>query len=266
MFSWCMLGALICLFLPQDFTNRVHLAFRGLYKFTPSLGRSIAPLAVVAPTAVSANQDDEQLRRYQKLEAEKNQLENHLANLSAELAAEHNKVETLSAMRSRFPGLGGAGFVNADIIAGFKANDNRIMINRGETDGIRKDQYVLSDNSVIGIVQETQSRTAVVKLITDKESRLKVEIAGSKAQRRMDGTGKGYARIGMVPNKKRVNKGDAVYTYKNPGLLDVPIIVGKVTECKPDDDNPLLWDITVRPAVKIEELTGVTVVVMNPQK
>jgi rod shape-determining protein MreC len=265
-----MLGALICLFLPQDITGRLHLAFRGLYKFTPSLGRSIVPLAAVAPTTVSSgqtDQDDEQLGRYRKLEAEKNQLENHLANVSAELAAEHDKVETLSAMRARFPGLGGAGFVNADMIAGFKANENRIVINRGESDGIRKGQYVLSDNSVIGLVQETQSRTAVVKLITDKTSSIGVEIAGSKAQRRMDGTGKGYARIGMVPNKKHVNKGDAVYTYKNPGLLDVPIIVGKVAECKPDDDTPLLWDITVKPVVKIEELTGgLTVVVMNPQK
>ena len=87
--------------------------------------------------------------------------------------------------------------------------------------------------------------------MTDKNSSIAVEIAGSKAQRRMDGTGKDFARIGMVPNKKRVNKGDAVYTYKNPGLLDVPIIVGKVAECKPDDDNPLLWDITVKPVVKI---------------
>jgi cell shape-determining protein MreC len=267
MFSWCMLGALICLCLPQDITGRLHLTFRGLYKFTPSLGRGVAPLAVVTPTTVSAgqaDQDDEQLRRYQKLEAEKNQLENHLANVSAELAAEHEKVETLSAMRARFPGLGGAGFVNADTVAGFKANDNRIVINRGEADGIRKGQYVLSDFSVIGLVQETQSRTAVVKLITDKDSSMGVEIAGSKALRMMKGTGKGFARIGMVPNKKHVNKGDAVYTYKNPGLLDVPIIVGKVAECKPDDDNPLLWDITVRPVIKAEELSGVTVVVMNP--
>jgi len=266
MFSWCMLGALICLCLPQDITGRLHLAFRGLYKFTPSFGRSIAPLAAVAPTAVPAGQDDEQLRRYQQLEVENNQIENHLANVSAELAAEHDKVERLSEMRVRFPGLGGAGFVNADMIAGFKANDNRIVINRGEADGIRKGQYALSNNSVIGLVQETQSRTAVVKLVTDKDSSVAVEIAGSKAVRVMKGTGKGFARIGMVPNKKHVNKGDAVYTYKNPGLLDVPIIVGKVAECKPDDDNPLLWDITVKPVVKIEELSGITIVVMNPQK
>jgi rod shape-determining protein MreC len=263
MFSWCMLAALICLFLPENLTSRFHIAFLNLYKFTPSLGRSI-PLAAVAPSASSDAQDDEQLSRNRRLETEKKQLENHCANLWAELTAEHSKVESLSAMRARFPGLSGAGFVNADIVAGFKGGDHRIMINRGQVDGIRKGQYVLADNSVVGLVHETQSRTSLVKLITDKELSIAVEIAGSKAVRLMKGMGKDCARIGMVPNKKHVKKGDAVYTYKNPGLLDVPMIVGNVAECKPDDDNPLLWDITVKPVVKLEELAGVTVVVMNP--
>lgn len=266
MFSWCLIGALICLFLPESLTSRLHVTFLNLYKFTPSIGRSI-PLAAVVPTASKADPDDEQQRRCRQLESEKAQLENHLANVSAELAAEHAKVESLAGMRSRFPGLAGAKFIDADVlIAGFKANDCRIMINRGETDGIRKGQYVLADNSVIGLVQETWSRTALVKLITDKESSIAVEIAGSKAMRVMKGTGKNYARVGMVPNSKRVSKDAAVYTYKNPGLLDVPIIVGKVTECKADDDNPLLWDISVKPIVKAEELVSATVVVMNPPK
>jgi rod shape-determining protein MreC len=262
-----MLGASIGLFLPQNLTGRVHVAFLGLYKFTPSLGRSIAPLAAVAPSsASSASQDEEQSSRCRQLETEKKQLENHYANVWAELAAEHAKVESLSEMRLRFPGLSGAGFVNADVVVGLQKSDSRITINRGESDGIRKGQYVFSDNSVVGVVHQAQSRTAVVRLIADKESSIAIEIAGSKAVRVMKGTGKDVARIGMVPNKKRVNKGDAVYTYKSPGWLDVPIIVGKVAECKPDDDNPLLWDIKVKPVVKIEDLISVTVVVMNPQK
>ena len=252
------------MFLPESLAGHLHVTFVNLYKFTPSLGKSI-PLAAVTPSVSGADQDDEKLQHIRRLETEKTQLENHLANLSAELAAEHVQVETLSAMRTRFPGLSGAKFINADVlIAGFKANDCRIMINRGQTDGIRKGQYVLADNSAVGIVQETWARTSLVKLITDKESSLAVEIDGSKAMRVMKGTGKDYARIGMVPNSKRISKGATVYTYKNPGLLDVPIIVGKVSECKADDDNPLLWDITVKPVIKADELLSVTVVVMNP--
>jgi cell shape-determining protein MreC len=265
MFSWLMIGALICLFLPQSLTDRLHVTFLSLYKFTPSLGRSI-PLAAIAPPASDAGNDDEQARRCRQLESEKRQLENHLANLSAELAAEHAKVEKLAAMRSRFPGLAGAAFIDADVITGLKGGDRQIMINRGQADGIRNGQYVLANNSVIGLVHETWTRTSLVKLITDKTSSIAVEISGSKAVRVMKGSGKDYARIGMVPSSKHVSRGAAVYTYKNPGLLDVPVIVGKVAECKHDDDNPLLWDITVSPAVKADELISVTIVVMNPPK
>jgi cell shape-determining protein MreC len=210
MFSWLMIGALICLFLPDSLTSRLHVTFLNLYKFTPSLGRSI-PLAAVAPTASTVDPDNEQELRCRRLESEKNQLENHLANLSAELAAEHAKVEVLSAMRSRFPGLSGAKFVDADVITGFEGSESRIMINRGQNDGVRKGQYVLADNSVIGLVKETWSRTAVVKLLTDKESSIKVEISGSNTMRVMKGTGKDYARIGLVPNSKRISRGDVVY-------------------------------------------------------
>lgn len=260
-----MIGALICLFLPESLTSRVHVTFLGLYKFTPSLGRSI-PLAAVASPISLKNQDDEQLRRYKQLELEKDKLENHLANVSAELAAEHAKADSLSAMRSRFPGLSGAGLIDADVITSLKGGRQRIMINRGEIDGLRKGQYVLALNSVIGQVDETSSRTAFVKLVTDKDSLMGVEIAGSKTLGAMKGTGRDFAAILPNKNSRRANKGDIVYTYKNPGLLDVPMIVGKVAQCKPDDEHPLLWDITVTPVVKIEDIVSVTIVVMNPSK
>jgi rod shape-determining protein MreC len=257
-----MIGALICMFMPQSLTSRLHVTFLNFYKFAPSLGRSI-PLAAVTPSASAADKDDEELRRIRSLETEKAQLENHIANLSAELAAEHAKVETLESIRSRFPALAGAKLIDADVIvAGYRTSDSRVMINRGQSDGIRRDQYVLADSSVIGKVQEVWARTAIVKLMTDKETTIAVEIPCSKAVGIMKGTGKDCARI--IQNKKHVNKGDNVLTYKNPGWLDVPIIVGKVAECKANDDHPLLWDITVKPVVRSEDLLSVTVVVMNP--
>ena len=59
----------------------------------------------------------------------------------------------------------------------------------------------------------------------------------------------------MVPNKKRVNKGDAVYTYKNPGLLDVPIIVGKVSRMQSPMTTTRSCGISPSsPSSKLEEL------------
>jgi hypothetical protein len=44
------------------------------------------------------------------------------------------------------------------------------------------------------------------------------------------------------------------------------MIIGKVAECKRDDENPSLWDITVEPACDIERLNDVAVIVMNQQE
>ena len=66
--------------------------------------------------------------------------------------------------------------------------------------------------------------------------------------------------------------------YSLPGLEDIqereittpfgepsaPIIIGRVAECKKDDQKPLLWDITIKPACDIERLEDVAVIIMNP--
>jgi len=43
------------------------------------------------------------------------------------------------------------------------------------------------------------------------------------------------------------------------------VIAGTVAQCKSNDENPLLWDITVKPACDIESLRDVTIIVMNPR-
>ena len=90
-----------------------------------------------------------------------------------------------------------------------------------------------------------------------------VEVAGSQVPRLMKGDGTA-ARIKMVPKSSKVSKEAAVYICKKAGILDVPMVIGKVGNCKADDDNPLLWDITVEPAVKIDEMSTVVVLIMNP--
>jgi hypothetical protein len=58
---------------------------------------------------------------------------------------------------------------------------------------------------------------------------------------------------------------EVVYTQKKPGFLSTPVIVGTVAQCESNKDDPLLWDITVKPACDIANLTEVSVIVMNPR-
>ena len=54
----------------------------------------------------------------------------------------------------------------------------------------------------------------------------------------MEGRGDGAARIPLVPCDHAIQAGDVVYAQEKPGLLDVPVIVAEVAQCKRDPDNP----------------------------
>ncbi len=188
------------------------------------------------------------------------QLQNHLANITEELNHERQKVEELSRLRNRYP-LEGAALVLADVIT---ASAEGFIINRGETDGLQKGQFVLGDNSIIGTISDVSPRTARVGLITEITSDLAVEIGGLKTV--IQGYSRNSAKVRLVSTKHKIRIGDNVYACKKPGFLDTPIIVGTVSKCRKNDENPLLWDITVKPACDVERLNNVTVIVMNPQK
>ena len=82
----------------------------------------------------------------------------------------------------------------------------------------------------------------------------------------MQGKGNGSANIELIPKEHRIEKGDIVYVQKKPGFLEVPMIAGTVTQCEPDDENPLLWKIAVEPASNAKDVKSVTVITMNSQQ
>ncbi|MHC4325171.1 MAG: hypothetical protein ACYSUX_12980 [Planctomycetota bacterium] len=83
----------------------------------------------------------------------------------------------------------------------------------------------------------------------------------------MEGSGNNSAKIMMVKmDEGEVKVGENVFALKNPGFLDAPMIVGKVSEWNRNQKNPSLWDITVLPACNIEQLEDVAIIIMNPQK
>ena len=77
------------------------------------------------------------------------------------------------------------------------------------------------------------------------------------------GLGQGRMKVQNVSqqHKDEVSVGMPIYTCIYPGLLEIPIIVGRISECKPDDTIPLLLDITVEPATDLKRVAAVAVIV-----
>ncbi|MHC4463491.1 MAG: rod shape-determining protein MreC [Planctomycetota bacterium] len=252
--TWFILAGLIFLFAPQNLTNEFQFVFARIFRWPLSIGRGISLSSRTEHSFAAVVS----LRKY-------NRLRNHLANITEWLAQERQKVEELSGLHDR-PVWKGANFVLADVITVSGNSHNRLIINRGESDGLAKGQFVLGDYSIIGAISDVDSRTAVVKLFTDPTSKIAVKIEGLNVDRVIQGNGNNSARVQHLAAKHKVKTGVVVYAGKKPGFLDVPMIIGTVAECKRGAENPLLWDIIVRPACDIERLSTVNVIIMNPQE
>ena len=258
LFTWFMLTGLIFFFAPQKLTNKFQFGFVRIFHRPLSIGRNIS---LSASRLIASEQclpaDLVSRERY-------NRLQNHLANVTEWLKQERQKVERLSRLRDR-PVWKGVDFVLADVIAAsINSAHSRFIINRGQKDGLAKGQFVLANESIIGTISRVDTRTAQVRLITDPASKIAVKIAKLNMDRIMQGSGNSSSKIQLVSTKYEIKIGNIVYAQKKPGFLSTPVIVGTVAECKSNDENPLVWDITVKPACDIESLSDVAVIIMNP--
>ena len=254
LFTWFMLAGLIFLFAPQSLTNKFQFAFARIFSWPLSIGRSIS-LAARIQQPLNKEPSNNREAQYQ----------NYIVNLEAQLKQERQKVEDLSGLRNRLP-LQGAKLMLADVItASIDRLHSELTINRGGDDGLVKGQFVLADNSIIGSISDISSRTARVKLFTDPTSKIAVKIGKLNVERVMQGSSNDSAKIQLLQTEHKVKTGDVIYASKKGGFLDAPMIIGKVTQCKRDDQNPSVWDITVTPVCNVEKLTGVAVIIINPR-
>jgi len=256
LFTWFMLAGLIFLFTPQRLTNKFHFAFARIFSWPLSISRNISLSARTQQPLT----DVVSRREY-------NKLQNHLTNVMKDLRQKQRKMEKLSGLHDRLYALEGAKLMVADVIRGsIDGLQNEIVINRGEDDGLAKEQFVLANNAVVGTICEVSSRTAQVKLITDPTSKIAIKIAELGAGAIMQGTGNSAAKLQLLSIKYKIKIGDAVWARKTPGFLDTPVITGIVAHYEKDEENPLLWDVTVKPACDMDRLKNVEVIIMNPQE
>jgi len=254
LFTWLLLAGFIFFLTPQSLTNKFQFAFAGIFRWPLSIGRNISLSARIQRPLT-----DVVSRR------EFNKLQSHLANVTEELLEKHKKIERLSGMRDRLHALEGAKLVLADVItASIDGSHSELIINRGQDNGLAVGQFVMGDNSIIGTISDVSPRTAKVRLITDPTSKIAVKIRELKTI--IQGGGKNSTKVQLLSIKHKVEVGDEVYARKKPGFLDTPMKIGTVAQCKRDDENPLLWDITVKPTCDVEKVSDVAVIIMNPSR
>ncbi len=254
LFTWFTLAGFIFLFSPANLTNKFQFAFARIFSYPLHIGRNISLSAGTQQTL----RDKDMVSR-----DEYERLQHHLANVTQQRDEAQQIVQKLSKMRN-IPAWERMGFVLADVTTiSINKQRSELYINRGQDDGLTKEQFVLADNSIIGTISDVDAHAARVRLFTDPTSNIAVKIGNTNAWLR--GNGENLAKISMVKHKLKV--GSKIIAAKKPGFLDIPMIIGKVVQCKRNAE-PLLWNILVEPVCDIQKqkVTNVVVIVMNPSQ
>jgi len=262
LFTGGMLAGVIFLFLvPKDLTGRFQLAYVQTFRWPLAAGRGLTLAARTSPQAANVSVAD-----YEALVQAHQRLENTVANLQSRLDEANRRIEQLTKLRTN-PAWETMGFLPADVITAADPGENELIVNQGQDGGVAVGQYVMSmkDQCIIGTVSNVSARGAKVRLITDPASRLAVGIGGQSIRGLMAGRGDNTARISQIPDRYNIRPGDPVYAEKTPGLLDVPIVVAEVVQCRRDPDNPVVWEATVRPVCDTAGLADVAVIVSAVQ-
>ena len=254
LFTWCLLGGLICLFAPPSLTSKLQLAYTYAFSWPLQAGHSLS----LTTKTISSLRDPDNADTGAAA-TERQRLKNHIANLEAQLKEARQEIDDLGRIRAvrqwdRMT------FLRADVSLTSQTQDV-LFINRGQKDGVAVGQYVLGDMSIIGVIASVSPQRAKVKLMNGQGSKMPVTIGDSDLARVMEGQVGNVAKIRLVRASDAVTKGTKVYAKKMPGLLDAPIIAGRVTQCRIDPEDPTVLDITVEPACDTTNLTSVAVIV-----
>ena len=257
-FSFLVAG-IVLFFVPNHLTSKASLIFHETFRSILQIGRDDRTDTKRShPDSKDVFTRDE----YTQLWKSRN-------NLRAQLLILHEEYERMANIRSGLPQLSAEGLVLARI-TGTGSNYNReLVIDKGSEAFVRTGQFVLSEqnDAIIGTVSEVSETAAKVRLITDTMQTIKVHIrrdgTDTDIRAMMIGNGTDTCSISMIDRERDIRQGDTVYAAAVPGKLNVPLVVGEIISVRPDDQHPLLWKITVRPAEDMSHLNNVAVIVAD---
>lgn len=107
---------------------------------------------------------------------------------------------------------------------------NNLLINKGEADGIRPDNGVITTNGITGVVQKTSSHYAKVISILNKSLKINVALKNTNYSGFLQWPGKDPNRFEVVdlPVNAPIKKGDTIITGGMSGIFPKGIPVGQI--------------------------------------
>jgi len=134
-----------------------------------------------------------------------------------------------------------------------------LIIDAGETQGVKKGMTVIVPRGLVGRVQSVGSNWAKVLLITDPRSSVSTLIQASRATGQVQGQVGGDLVMKYISQEEIVSEGEIVLTSGLGGSFPKGLVIGQVIAVQ-QRDSDLFQRAMVRPTVDFDRLEMVLVV------
>jgi rod shape-determining protein MreC len=134
-----------------------------------------------------------------------------------------------------------------------------VILNKGESDGIRNDMGVITPAGVVGRVVKTTGATAVVLLLTDPNNAIAGLIQRTRDEGIVEGVPQGRARLKYIPMLSAVKEGDRVVTSGLVGGFPRGLAIGTITTID-REEGALFQTAELVPEVDVNRVEEVLVI------
>ncbi len=135
-----------------------------------------------------------------------------------------------------------------------------VIINKGESDGVRVDMGVMTPQGIVGKIIKTAPRYAQVLLMTDRNSAVAAMVQRTRDEGIVQGVEQGTLRLKYLPHFSEVAVGDVVVTSGLEGSFAKGLKVGQVDKVE-KKEHELFLEVKMAPEIdfyKLEEVFVIT--------
>lgn len=120
-----------------------------------------------------------------------------------------------------------------------RRNNNYLVIDKGEKDGVRSEMGVVGGGGVVGIVYLTGPHYSLALPVTNKKSSISCRVRGQRyfGYLEWEGEALGHAHLDDIPRYARVQKGECVETSGYSSVFPPGIFVGRISGISNSEDG-----------------------------
>ena len=220
------------------------------------------PLEAIASIDASIADRWEQYVALQGVREENQQLRKEIewlrgqhSQLRESVAATERLTNLLQFKQQALPTMVAAQVIGRDATNRYRA----IVLNKGESDGIKPDMGVVTPAGVVGRVVKTTGASSVVLLVTDPSNAIAGLIQRTRDEGVVEGTQQGLAQMKYIPLLSTVRDGDRVVTSGLVGDFPRGLVIGTITRID-KQEGALFQSAELMPEVDVGRVEEVLVI------